>query len=234
MLKTKCSVRVCTRKTVRGLGLVLLSLVLFCIVAQSLRFIGGYTRAMGFIPQFALGMEHNVPTFFSSMLLLSAAALLGIITMTRHQHKESKVFQWGLLAVIFLYLAVDEAAGLHELLNYPVSIFTETGSVFYYGWVIPASVLVLIFAGAYLRFLLDLPRTVRILFVAAGMLYVGGALGGEMVSGLYADSHGWDNPTYATIATMEETLEMTGALVFVYALLRYVRAEVRELRITFA
>lgn len=233
LVKTACSVRVHTEKAVRSLGYVIVSLVLLCVIAQCLRFVGGHPMALGFVPQFAMGLESNVPTFFSTMLLLSAAALLGVITLAKHQREHSRVFQWGGLAAIFFYLAVDEAAGLHELLNYPVGLFMETEGVFYYGWVVPVSVLVLAFAGAYLRFLLDLPQVVRILFVVAGALYVGGALGMEMVGGLYADNYGADNPTYATISTTEETLEMVGVLVFIYALLRHARKEVGELRITF-
>lgn len=234
MLKTTHSVRIRAEQTTRRLAGIIVSLVLLCIVAQGLRFVGGYDVALGFVPQFALGMEYNIPTYFSALLLLSAAVLLAVITMAKRQQERERTFQWSLLAAIFFYLSVDEAAGLHELLNYPMSLVTETSGLLYYGWVLPVLVAVFVFAVAYLRFLFDLPQTVRMLFAVAGVLYVGGALGMEMVGGLYADTYGAGNPTYATLATIEETLEMTGALVFVYALLRYARDEVEELHITFA
>ena len=42
----------------------------------------------------------------------------------------------------------------------------------------------------YLRFLLQLERRTRLLFVAAGALFVGGALGMEMIAGIVVESYG--------------------------------------------
>ena len=59
------------------------------------------------------------------------------------------------------------------------------------------------------------------LFVVAGIIYVGGALGVEAVSGLWAERHGEDNLVYMTISTVEELMEMIGIIVFIHALLDY-------------
>ena len=76
----------------------------------------------------------------------------------------------------------------------------------------------------YLRFFFALPRRVKWLFAGAGSLYVGGALGGEMVLGYmiskgYVAANRWWRPEVLT----EEFLEMTGAIVFFYALTEIVR-----------
>jgi hypothetical protein len=72
-----------------------------------------------------------------------------------------------------------------------------------------------------------------VLFVLAGAIYVGGALGLEMVGCHHRYPLHAPNPTdweasktmtYAVINHAEEFMEMTGAIIFVYALLSYVRA----------
>jgi hypothetical protein len=63
----------------------------------------------------------------------------------------------------------------------------------------------------------------------AAVLYIGGAVGFELVGGYYAELHGEKNLTFNLIATVEETLEMTGIVLFNYALLRYMSKGVGEL-----
>jgi hypothetical protein len=81
---------------------------------------------------------------------------------------------------------------------------------------------VAIFVLGYYRFLMLLPRRTRSLFIAAGTIFVGGALGVEAVSGMQASLHGQQNLTYHAIITAEELFEMAGIVVFVYALLDYI------------
>jgi hypothetical protein len=93
-------------------------------------------------------------------------------------------------------------------------------------------IFVLIFVAAYLRFLRNLPARMRTLLLLAGGLYVGGALGFEILSGMHAVKHGQENAVFAILVTIEETLEMLGVAVFIYALLcqlesRVSRVEVR-------
>ncbi|MEG3929320.1 hypothetical protein [Microcoleus sp. D3_18a_C4] len=44
----------------------------------------------------------------------------------------------------------------------------------------------------------------------------------EMVTGYYADAVGQRNLIYGLMASVEEILEMVGAIVFIYALLSYI------------
>ncbi len=65
----------------------------------------------------------------------------------------------------------------------------------------------------------------RSLFVAAGLVYVAGAIGMEMVGSAYASVHTTVNAVYAMlIVTIEETLEMLGLVLFVYTLLSHIGA----------
>ena len=102
---------------------------------------------------------------------------------------------------------------------------------FHFGWVIFAIPLVLFFAVAYSRFLFGLPLKTRLLFLLAGILYVGGALGVEFVGGWYHELHGSEHLGYSMITTGEETLELVGVIVFIYALLEYMSSYLREIEI---
>jgi hypothetical protein len=73
----------------------------------------------------------------------------------------------------------------------------------------------------------------RILFLLAGVVYVGGALGMEMVAGVYDQSHGYENAVTATMANVEETMEMAGLVIFIYALTAYLSSAFGDVRLRF-
>jgi hypothetical protein len=93
-----------------------------------------------------------------------------------------------------------------------------TGGPFHYAWSVLGVVFVLAFALVYLPFVLRLESSTRRLFIVSGGLYVGGALGMELVQGWHDGLYGI-NGTTALITTVEEVLEMLGIVVFIYALL---------------
>ena len=62
-------------------------------------------------------------------------------------------------------------------------------------------------------------------FVIAGSLFIGGAVGIEIVSAREADLHGSDTVYYSVLYTLEELCEMVAIVIFSYGLLRYVEAD---------
>jgi len=98
----------------------------------------------------------------------------------------------------------------------------DTGGVFYYGWVIPAAVFLVIFGLAYLKFWIDLPADTRWLFLAAGVLYVGGAFVLEMIEGLHNGLYSTSDVVSAILGGGQEVVEMLGSLVFISALMSYI------------
>src|SRR5688572_22379392 len=161
----------------------------------------------------SLSYEGNLPTWYSSALLLACSALLALIARGAADHRR----RWTLLAVLFGYLSIDESVGLHEQLNSLV----ELGGPLYYGWILPAAAIVVALGLAYLRFVIALPAPTRRRVILAGCLYVGGALLMEIPLGLWTEAHGDGNLGYALIDFAEESLEMTGASLFLVALLRH-------------
>jgi hypothetical protein len=153
--------------------------------------------------------------------LLFTAALLAAVAV----HSRRDQAYWCVLALAFVFLAADEAFEIHEKLIVPLRSRFDTGGVFFYTWVIPYGIATLLFGLAYLRFLLRLPRQTAALFVVAGAVYISGALGMEMVGGLLADQGGVHTIAYVLAQTTEETLEMSGVVLFTYAVADYLSRE---------
>ena len=124
---------------------------------------------------------------------------------------------------MFLYLAADEAASLHELFIPPGGelLGKDRPGIFFYAWVIPYGALVVGLGIYFLGFFLRLPMATKVRFFLAGVLYVGGALGFEMIEGVEDQLYGHKNDAYAVMATIEEGMEMVGVIVFIHAIMEY-------------
>ena len=81
------------------------------------------------------------------------------------------------------------------------------------------------------QFFMQLPHWTRCLIAAGGTLYVGGALGMELVGGYYASLHGHRNLVFALLTTIEEAGEMADVLIFMYALMAYISTYIKDLTI---
>jgi hypothetical protein len=163
----------------------------------------------------SLSYEANVPTWYASSLLLSCALLLAGIAHNAATDRR----HWAALAALFCYMSLDEAAELHERLGGLVG----GSGVFYFDWVIPASVVVAVIGAAYWRFVWRLPARLRRSVITAGALYVTGALLLELPLGYWTERAGPDNLTYALIDACEEGLELAGASLFAVALWSYLQ-----------
>ena len=172
------------------------------------------------LSQFSLSAERTPPAFFSFLLLLICSIWLGVIALQEHQIGSRWYRHWAFLALMFLLMSYDEAAELHEKLIEPVRELLGVDGFFYYAWVIPGIVVAAIIFVAYLPFLLHLPRVFAGLFLLSGAIYVGGAIGLEMIGGKYLDEYGRDL-IYRLTATLEEAFEMFGAWLFIYSLMKY-------------
>jgi hypothetical protein len=187
------------------------------LVVELAKSASGRTLKHALVYFLGLSYEKNLPTWYSASLLLLCGVLLLLVSAAKVQVAGTYRWHWKLLAVIFLYMSLDEAISLHELL----SGFFNYGGVLYFGWVIPASIFVLVVGSAYLSFLFHLPLRTRNQFVIAGALYVGGALGIEFLLGYWTDLAGGKNLVYGLIDLVEESLEILGVTLFVCALLEY-------------
>jgi len=180
---------------------------------------------------FYVDLEANIPSYFNTIILFIPALLLAGIAVWKFSIKDKFRIHWAGLALIFLYLSMDEAAALHERLIKPMrSIINFEGysGLFYFAWVIPGMVAVILFLLAYLRFFLHLENKYKILFFISIAVYVGGIIGGEMISGHYANTIGLRNFEYAMFTSLEESLEWIGCSLTIYSLLSYIQQYLPE------
>ncbi|MDD3374154.1 MAG: hypothetical protein PHY73_00300 [Candidatus Omnitrophica bacterium] len=204
-------------------------LILIIVLLVLLNLIGGMlVRNPIFLHKFHLDHEQNIPTYFSSLILLFSAGLLGIIAALERKKKKANSSYWAWLAFIFLFFSLDETAVLHEEMIIPLREALCATGIFYFTWVIPGIIFILFFGILFLRFFLQLPRETKFLFKISAILYIGGALGCDLFGGWFSFSFGEKNLIYFVITTIEETLEMTGVAVFIYALLRYLCVNFKE------
>jgi hypothetical protein len=197
------------------------------VVVHFLTFIPKYTLGNNgndtvakLLLMFNLDEERNIPTFFSTVLILSCSLLLFIIAALQGKNGKNRKLWLG-LALVFLFLSFDEAFALHERLTKPLRSILHTSGIFYFAWMIPYALLVGIMTVCYAPFLLKLPKHPRNLMFIAGILYISGALGMEMLGGWYW-SKGQRALIFDLIATCEEVLEMAGMILFQYALFVYI------------
>ena len=168
-----------------------------------------------------LNAESTVPAYVSALLLLAAGVLLAVTARVTGAGWRSR---WGGLAAIFVGLSMDEAIILHESLAAPVRQALGTSGVLYYAWVIPGAAFVLAVGLAYVPFLLRQPPWLARLMVASGALYVGGALGLELVGGALDSAGLGDSWAFALVGSVEEAAEMAGVSLFIYTLLRHLES----------
>ncbi|WOQ68709.1 hypothetical protein RYJ27_08245 [Microbacterium limosum] len=220
-------VGVSVRGVARGLVLIGVALAAAHLVVHTLAALGVITYEGRVISAFDMDDEVSIPTWFNMMLLagvaLGAAAVAVATRMPRARRG------WAALAIVFAYLSLDEGAALHESLMYATrNALGITGGPLWYAWVIPVGIALVAASPFAIRFLAALPRRVRTLFVVAGVLYVGGALGIEVVSataGAEVESllRDENDPVVWLLACFEESLEIAGLVVVSIAVLIHLR-----------
>ena len=145
-------------KSLRRLLVCSVALLIFAgFCAEIANAVLGLDETSEIVGFFSLSYEQNLPTWFSTCMLFACAVLLALIATGARRGEDPFARHWTVLAITFLFLSVDEFVSLHENL----SGWFDTGGVLYFGWVIPAAVFVTLFGLSYLRFLGQLPRSLR-------------------------------------------------------------------------
>lgn len=229
------------KKIIRFFILVIVSITLANIVIQYSKFFLGYDSLLGLSRLLNVDNENAIPSWYSSITLLICSTLLALIFAIKKQQNDRYTNHWKGLSIIFLYLSLDEAASIHEILIEPLRHSLKLSGFLYFPWVIAALILVLIVAITYWKFLFSLPTKIRWLFMIAAAIYVIGAVGMEMVGGAFLSTNlasvsmekstGWHGMGFQLILAVEELLEMIGIGVFLYALMRYISANIKDIQI---
>ena len=173
---------------------------------------------------FNMDEESSIPTVFALFEWLSCIVLLGLIVLYK-KNEGVRYSYWLGLWVIFIFLAMDEFLSIHEAISWNLHTTIRASGLFFHPWVIPYSVAFAVFSVVFLRFLLSLPAITRKLFVFAGSIFLSGALLTEAFAGKYVERFGQDAVYHLFFVSFEESLEMLGLSIFIYALSSYMVAE---------
>ncbi len=185
---------------------------------------------------FDLNREANVPTWFSSLQLAGAAAMVAGLAWHLRSAGRSAWGVWALAAFLGL-LSLDEAAGLHEFvgrtLERSVSAIGETrlGMKHTGPWMVVA--LPIGIAAAWFavvkarRHLADHPgsRSAMSLLVAALVLLIGSAVLPEVLTNFAGEFHPLQpSRTWALLIAMEELGEMLAGTLLLWSAWLLLRA----------
>lgn len=195
--------------------------VTICWFTHGCGALGPVVNQYGYL--FSLTAEQNLPTWFATILLYSAALGFAVVAATRPAGTAGRGY-WIGLVVLCLYLSLDEATDLHGLWPKIDVGHGYAGWRAGFAWVAFGGLLVLAVGAVYLRWVLALPARVRWLFLAAGATYVTGGLGFEVLGSLVADET-FFTPAYLMISTAEETLEMLGVVILLVGIATVVEGE---------
>lgn len=205
----------------------IMSLVLITTLSQSQLESGIYFKLMH---TFNFNLEANLPTYFSSLVLMGNAILLGLIAYF-HKKRDEKYWKWAVMAIIFFILSIDEMIKIHDHFRSPMEKLLGTSGIFYYAWFIPYGIVTILLGIAYCKFFMALPKRILKLFIYSAILFITGAIGFEAIGGMYDEQYGQDNYVYYLLYTIEELLEMFGSILFFYALLLYIKLKYEVLKI---
>ncbi len=225
------------RRRLCGAAAVVIGLGLLVFAAKHLL---GHGNLLGLGPLLSLRDEHNLPTYFSSLLLLSAAGVswLTATEASRSTPRDRQPWRW--LAVGFLVLSVDESVGLHEALGNSDAVAAGIDGLFeggrpgflYFGWTVLALPLLVLLLVVYLPFLMRQAPAFRARLLACGAIYVGAAVGLQFIEG-WLRSLGTSaysvGLAYDLATVIEETLEISAVVAYVLALLQRLVGPQRKL-----
>ena len=184
------------------------------------------------IKLFNVNLEANLPTYFSALVLLADAILLALIAYRKKALGEN-FWHWIGLSTIFVFISLDEMIQIHEQFRAPMEALFNTSGILYFAWFIPYVAMVIILGIAYFKFMMRLPKKILQLFILAAVVFISGAVVMEAISGMHAEVHGEETLTYALMYTFEEFLEMSGATIFLFALLKYISSQFNNFKIEF-
>ena len=194
-----------------------------------LHVLGGHDYLFGLAYLLDLDRETNVPAAYSMMVILANAGLLALIAALYLSRRRPGAWFLFFLALVFLFLAYDEAFSVHERIARVLRDLMGSQRPLHLTWTGVGFAFAAIVALASSRFLLRLPKRTRGFMVLSGAIFVAGAVGFEVLGGFRQEKvlsvPSNPDPVYFALMTVEESLEMLGMALFNYTLLDHIRSE---------
>ena len=172
---------------------------------------------------FFIDAEGNLPAIFSTWLFLINAILFLMVRKAAGLAGDSQKI-WLVLSIVFVFLALDESISIHERLIDPLRLALNATGIFYYAWIIPYGIGVVLLSIVTIPVFWRMQKRIRFYFGLSAAIYLFAAIGLEMISGKYlVMMNEKKDIVWILMVTLEETLEMAGLIILVYALLLLLR-----------
>ncbi len=176
---------------------------------------------------FKLDKKITISTSYASFLLFMCSILIVTILYLKKKEEDRFIPHWIVLAVIFLGLSLSKMISFHTFVfGLARSILSRIG-LFIPSFAVGLT-LILIFILFYLNFYKSFQKHIKKIILFAGIIYVGGSITMEVLSGFSMHYYGRQSLLYSIFSNVEELFEMTGAIIFIYALLLYIDIEKRS------
>jgi hypothetical protein len=183
----------------------------------------------GFTDRLNMDKEEALAQFLQMLNLLAITGLLFAIGHRGRRLGDRWARWWLAMAGVFFYLTIDESSRIHEMSIIPLQQAFGTSGPLFFAWLVVAIPLVLLFVALYVPFLRALDPWTRNRFLLAGLLYVSGTVGMEMLGGMWVEGNFFDSTYYYTFVPIEEIFEVSGQLLFLFTLLIYVGRTQQEI-----
>ena len=185
---------------------------------------------------FAFSREANIPTLFSSLNIFISSIFSYLLSKFKWVALKERKY-WLLLSYIFIFLSIDETAGIHEKIGSLINFNFIDSFFMKNNWVLLYGLLVVFFLLYFSRFLKILDRQLRTQILLSGFIYLIGALGFEVLIELIlskpSDLLINNYITISILGTIEEASEMLGIAIFNFSLLKYIAKNQLNLLIIF-
>jgi hypothetical protein len=174
---------------------------------------------------FFLDGEGNLPAIFSTCLFLLNAVIFLIVWKAACLADEGQKI-WLLLSSVFVFLALDESISIHERLIDPLREALDATGIFYYTWIIPYGIGVVLLSIFVIPVFVRMQKKIRFWFGLSAAVYLFATIGLEMISGKYlVMMNEQKDIVWILMITLEESLEMVGLIILVYAQLLLLRTK---------
>jgi len=217
------NIQLTPRWVLRVLLTISAALVALYLMGLLLKYGFGRDYALGFVPMFDINGEQNVPTLFSSMLLIGAG---GLCYFASHMSIRWR-WQWLFMAFVFIILGIDETFGLHEPLFFVLrgnrseataELADKLGGALWsdiYVWIIIAILLLLVWYWPLIR---HVGKRVLTLAIWSAIVYMAGVVG---IDNILVTENEVPEALYLSLSIIEELCEFVGVSLFIYAVLVY-------------
>lgn len=164
--------------------------------------------------------ENSLPTWYSQAILLS----IGVSSLVASFLDTSKIKRatWRLLAALGLILSIDEVSGIHELVLQAVHLSTYKESaptLFSNAWVLLLPIILMAVGYIGYRIARVFPRSFVRLCALGAAVFLSGAVFVDIVTQSMTLSL---FESQGLLVALEESLEIMGSTIILYAILRYI------------